>query len=243
MISARTALVTGCSRRIGASIAQCLHDAHYSIAIHYRHSKSEALELCAKFNRKRPDSAKAFHADLEDTEAAIHLAEEALSGFGRIDTLVNNASVYEQVPMESLDAGKFEEFFRVHMLAPYLLTMSLAPHLSKHNGCVVNITDVYSARPAVENALYSATKAGLESLTKSLALQLAPKVRVNAVAPGAILMPENFSDNNNLLERTPLVRWGTPQEIAKTVKYLVCDATYTTGQVLTVDGGRSVNTV
>ena len=200
----RTALITGCSKRIGAAIAKRLHDAHYNIAIHYRKSEAEAFELCAEFNRQRPDSAKVFQANLDNPKAVVNLGQEVIRAFGRIDTLVNNASVYETVSMESLNAEKFEEFFRIHMLAPYLLTMSLASYLSESGaGAVVNITDIYSTRPSKENAIYSATKAGLESLTRSLALQLAPDVRVNAVAPGAILKPEIAPASDNLLEKNP----------------------------------------
>ena len=242
MADNKIALITGCARRIGAAIANSLHSRGYTIAIHYNKSKADAIELAGKLNQLKQDSAQVFHADLQIENAVKQLGSDVIANFGRLDALVNNASIYPTTPTHETVASTFEDLFRIHMLAPYQLTTALASYLSASKGAVVNMTDIYAKRPSVDNAVYSATKAGLESLTASFALQLAPNVRVNAVAPGLILWPQEHSPNTALLNNTPLERSGSAAEIAKTVEFLVCDATFMTGQTLIVDGGRTVTT-
>ncbi len=236
----KVALVTGGGRRIGAAIVHRLHSNGMDVAIHYRKSESHANQLRDELNAKRSDSAKTFPADLSDLPAIESFADRVITQFGRLDVLVNNASLIDFEFDAVLSMNQYHALLDVHIGAPYYLTSAVAPALEESRGCVINITDIYAQRPKNSMALYSASKAGLESLTKSFALEMAPNVRVNAIAPGAILWLENASPEESILNNTPLGRLGTVDEIADAVRYLVFDATFTTGQVLTVDGGRTI---
>lgn len=236
----KVALVTGGSRRIGAAVVRCLHANGMDVAIHYRNSESHAKRLQDELNERRSDSAKTFLADFSDLTGIENFANRVVARFGRLDVLVNNASIIDSEPDTVLSTNQYQALLDVHIGAPYYLTSAVAPALEESKGCVVNITDIYAQRPKKSMALYSASKAGLESLTKSFALEMAPNVRVNAIAPGAILWLENSTPERSILNNTPLGRLGTVDEIAAAVTYLVFDATFTTGQVVTVDGGRMI---
>ena len=236
----KVALVTGGSRRIGAVIVRRLHSNGMNVAIHYRKSELHARLLRDELNEQRPDSAKMFPADFNDLTKIERFANRVITQFGRLDVLVNNASKFESESDTALTTDQYQALLDVHIGAPYYLTLAVAPALKESKGCIVNITDIYAQRSKNSLALYSASKAGLESLTKSFALEMAPDVRVNAIAPGAILWPENAPPEESILNNTPLGRLGTVDEIADAVRYLVLDATFTTGQVVTVDGGRII---
>lgn len=236
----KVALVTGGSRRIGAAIVRCLHLNGMDVAIHYRNSESCAKKLKNELNGQRSDSTETFQADFSDLAAIESFANRVLTHFGRLDVLVNNASIIDIESDAVLSTNQYQALLDVHIGTPYYLTSAVAPALEESRGCVVNITDIYAKRPKESMALYSASKAGLESLTKSFALEMAPNVRVNAIAPGAILWLENSPPEESILNNTPLGRLGTVDEIADSVRYLVFDATFTTGQVVTVDGGRII---
>ena len=239
--SEKVALVTGSGQRIGAAIVQGLHSRGMKVAIHYRNSRIDALSLQHKLNEVRPNSATVFQADLLDKKSTSKLGERVVNELGRLDALVNNASLFRSETNILSSVENFEELAGIHVLAPYILTLSVLPELRKSKGCVVNVTDIYAQRPKKHLALYSATKAALESLTKSMALEFAPDVRVNAVAPGAILWPKDEPAEKDIIGRTPLKRLGNIDDVAKAIEYLVFDATFTTGQILTIDGGRTIN--
>ena len=239
--SEKTALVTGGSKQIGAAIVCGLHARGFKVAIHFRNSDREANQLARKLNGLRPESAYVFRANLLDTRAVLQLGAAVVERFSRLDVLVNNASVFSANQSGDASIRQFDELTGIHMKAPYFLTQAVAPFLSESKGCVINITDIYAIRPLPNYALYCATKYGLESLTRSMAMELAPDVRVNAVAPGAIIWPEHDdSGKQEMIQRTPLNRIGDVNEIADMVVFLACDATFMTGQVLTVDGGRII---
>ena len=238
----KVALVTGSSQRIGAQIVRNLHKNGMDVAIHYRNSEEQATHLKNELNQIRPASAMAFSADFNHLDEVEILAEQVIEHFGRLDALVNNASILEYESNTSMGKEQYQALVNLHIGAPYYLTRAVANSLKESRGCVVNIVDIYAQRPPTSLALYSATKAGLVSMTKSFALDLAPEVRVNAVAPGAIQLPNDSANWDLILERTPLERLGSADEIAEAVKYLIFDATFTTGHVLTVDGGRAINT-
>ena len=238
-----TALVTGGARRIGKEIATKLHQAGYNIMIHYRSSASEAESLVAELNKDRPDSAASVSGDLLNTAAIPGIIEETVDTFSRLDVLINNASTFYPTPIELIDDEFWNDLIGSNLKAPAFMVKSAAPHLRNSNGAIVNIIDIYAIRPLVNHPIYCAAKAGLEMLTKSLARDLAPEIRVNGVSPGAILWPENGNSEISLaelVEQIPLHRMGAPEDIAKTVKFLVVDGDYITGQVIAVDGGRSV---
>ncbi len=236
----KTALVTGSSRRIGAAVATTLHARGLRVAIHYRNSQGDARRLTDELNRKRADSAVAFKADLQQLAEVSDLGHRVVDKFGRLDVLVNNASVFPTNEITNTSADTFGVVFGIHVKAPFFLIQSVLPQLRTAGGAVVNITDIYAQSPLRQYSLYCASKAALESLTQSLALELAPDIRVNAVAPGAILAAENQSTPTKI--KAPLRRMGTVEELAAAVAYLALDATYTSGQTLVVDGGRLVST-
>ncbi len=240
--SPRVALVTGGARRIGACIADTLHRHGYRVLVHHGRSAADAAALVARLNDRRPDSAAALQCDLMSVAEIDTLADRARQQWGRMDLLVNNASSFYPTPLERLTATDFERLVGVNLRAPLFLTRALAADLGAHRGAVVNLADIYAERPLPQYAPYCAAKAGLVSITRSLARELAPDVRVNAVAPGAILWPETDEDDQareSLLARVPLGRIGDPGDIAGAVLYLA-QSDYVTGQVLAVDGGRSV---
>lgn len=238
---APVALITGSARRIGAAIARRLHASGYRLALHAHHSGDALAALVRELDADRPDSVLALQADLADPQAPAALVKQAVARFGRLDALVNNASNFFPTPLETATVTQWDALLAVNTRAPFLLIQAAAPWLQRSGGAVVNLTDVHAERPLAGFAAYCAAKAALASLTAALALELAPKVRINAVAPGAILWPEHgksASDQAAALARIPLRRTGTPEEIAEAVRWLLQDAGYLTGQTLRLDGGR-----
>ncbi|MDP1735647.1 MAG: pteridine reductase [Sulfuritalea sp.] len=239
-------LVTGAARRVGAGIARTLHAAGACVAIHYRSSAAEAEALATALNQVRPDSAAAFAADLLDMAALPELVESVVARFGRLDALVNNASSFFATKVGAVDTAAWDDLIGSNLKAPLFLAQAAAPHLERSGGCIVNITDIHAERPLKGYPLYCAAKAGLLGLTRALALELGPRVRVNAVAPGAIEWPQGEGDfppsaRTSIIDHTLLKRVGSPTDIARTVKFLVFDAPYVTGQVINVDGGRTAH--
>lgn len=239
-------LVTGAARRVGAEIARTLHEAGACVAIHYHRSAKEAAELAAALNTTRAHSAAAFAADLRDAEALAPLVAAVVGHFGRLDGLVNNASSFYPTKVGATDTAAWDDLVGTNLKAPLFLAQAAAPHLAQHGGNIVNITDVHAERPLKGYALYCAAKAGLLGLTRALAVELGPQVRVNAVAPGAVEWPEQGDDfspaeRTAIVNHTLLKRVGSASDIARTVKFLIFDAPYITGQVIAVDGGRSAH--
>ena len=237
-------LITGAAKRIGAQIAKTLHHSGMRIILHYHHSATAALELVNSLNAQRPDSACSFAADLSEIQAIEQLAQSARNHWGRLDVLVNNASAFYPTELGTLNKTHWEALVNINMRAPLFLSCALADALAEQHGCIVNIGDIHAIRPLKQHTVYSASKAGLAMITQSLAKELAPKVRCNAVYPGAILWPENdYNDQKkqDVLDRTMLKRAGHPEDIASAVLFLVRDANYITGQTIAVDGGRTLH--
>lgn len=240
--SGKVALVTGAARRVGAEIARELHRSGLKVVIHYRESAEAATALRDELLAARADSAALIRADLLDTASLPGLIEQAQALWGRLDALVNNASGFYPTPVGTIDEAQWNELIGSNLKAPLFLSQAAAPQLATRLGCIVNIADIHAERPLKGYPVYCAAKAGLVMLTKSLARELAPAVRVNAVAPGAILWPEHASDETRraIVARTALKRQGRPCDIARAVRFLVMEAEYITGEVITVDGGRSL---
>ncbi len=242
-LQGQAALVTGAARRVGAVIARRLHAAGADVVLHYRGSEADAARLEAELNALRPGSARRVKADLLAPIAPRALVEAALAQFRRLDILVNNASTFYPTAMGGIEATHWDELMGSNLRAPLFLAQEAAPHLAKRAGSIVNIVDIHAERPLKGYAVYSVAKAGLAALTRSLALELAPSVRVNAVAPGAIAWPEDGqfepAERARIVATTPLARIGEPEAIAQAVHFLAT-APFVTGQVLAVDGGRSV---
>lgn len=234
------ALVTGAARRVGAVIARHLHAAGFDVALHCRNSRAELDGVIAELERARAGSTLALQADLADAPHLPELIDATLTRFGRLDALVNNASVFRPTPLGSITARDFDAFLATNARAPLLLAQAAAPHLRTSHGCIVNITDIYAERPLAGHAAYCMAKAALRMATLALAQELAPEVRVNAVAPGAILWPAHgdAARQARVLARTPLGRTGRPDDIAGAVLWLIRDAPFVTGQTLRIDGGR-----
>jgi pteridine reductase len=242
-LKGRVALVTGAARRVGAEIATHLHAAGADVGIHYRHSADAAAQVVARLNRLRPDSAAAFQADLLETAAIPELVNEVIGWRGGIDILVNNASTFYPTPLGEITEAHWDDLVGSNLKAPLFLCQAAAPSLRERRGSIVNIVDIHARRPLRDHLVYGPAKAGLAMLTRALAKDLAPDVRVNGVSPGAILWPEgDMSEETkaSILERVPLARAGDPADIAGCVLYLVRDADYVTGQIVAVDGGRSI---
>lgn len=240
----KTALVTGSAKRIGAVTVQTLHQAGYKVIIHCRLSRQAADELADSLNTIRVDSAKVIQGDLNDETIYDNLIEQAYLCWHRLDLLVNNASSFYPTPIGSITLDDWNNLFNSNLKAPLFLAQAAAPYLKQSQGNIVNMIDVHAQRPMKEHAVYCAAKAGLAMLTMSLAKDLGPEIRVNGVAPGAILWPDNEMPDHTkelILQRTSLKRPGQPIYIAKTILFLARDAHYITGQVIAVDGGRSLN--
>jgi pteridine reductase len=238
---APVALVTGAARRIGAAIARRLHADGYDLALHYHASAADMRVLAAELESSRPGSVLPLQADLAAFDRLPELVAQAVGRFGRLDGLVNNASAFFPTPMGTATPAQWDTLFAVNARAPFFLAQAAAPHLAASGGAIVNLADVYALQPRADLAVYAASKAALLGATRALAVALAPRVRVNAIAPGAILWPDADMDEDlqqALLAKTPLGRTGTPEEIAGVVAWLLRDAGYVTGQVLRVDGGR-----
>ena len=242
-LGGHVALVTGAAHRIGAAIVRRLHGAGMNLVIHYRNSAAAAETLAAELNDRRADSATALGADLLDLAALGPLADAAAAAFGRLDLLVNNASTFAPTPIAEATPQQWDELLGSNLRAPFFLAKAALPHLQARHGAIVNIVDIHADRPLAGHPIYSIAKAGLAMLTRSLARELAPEVRVNGVAPGAILWPEaglSPAEQQAILDRALLGRLGDPDDIARAVLYLYRDAGYVTGHVLPVDGGQSV---
>lgn len=239
----KVALVTGAARRIGAAIAVTLHAAGARVVVHYRESQTEADELVASLNAIRADSATALRADLATDNGPEELVRSVVGWSGRLDILVNNASSFYPTPLGDIGADDWADLVGSNMRAPLFLTQAAAPCLRTTRGNVINIVDIHARRPLRDHHVYGAAKAGLAMLTRSLAKDLAPQVRVNGIAPGAIAWPEDGmseSTKKSIVSQIPLGRTGEPADIANAVLFVVRDATYVTGQIIPIDGGRSI---
>ena len=239
-------LVTGGAKRVGASICRRLHASGTNIALHYRSSKQEALDLQAELQTLRPDSIYPIQADLIDPVALSRLVSETIEHFGRLDGLVSNASSFFPTPLDKIDDHQWNDLIGTNLKAPMLLAKAAASELRRNHGSIVNIVDIHADRPMRGHLLYSVAKSGLLGLTRALAQELAPHVRVNGVSPGVIVWPEHEDWNDQfrrkqIVDHTLLKREGEPDDIAKTVQFLLNDAPYITGQIIAVDGGRSIN--
>jgi pteridine reductase len=241
-LAGRIALVTGGATRVGAAIVRTLHADGATVAIHYRSSSAHAEDLQAELEARRPGSATLVQADLLETSNLPGLVNQVVTTHGRLDILVNNASSFYPTPLGEATEEQWQDLMGTNAQAPFFLAQAAATQLKQCQGCIVNLVDIHAERPHRRHPIYSMAKAANAMLVKSLARELAPEVRVNGVAPGAILWPENFFEDEDrlaVLARIPLGRPGTPQDIADTVRFLI-EADYMTGQILAVDGGRSV---
>jgi pteridine reductase len=242
-LTGKTALITGGVRRIGAAIARILHKAGMNLALHYRSSATEAETLWEELNQQRPDSVILLQADLLDTPGLPNLIERATACWNRLDLLVNNASSFYPTPIGKATEAHWDELIGSNLKAPFFLSQAAAPYLQMARGNIINMVDIHAERPMRKHPIYCAAKAGLLMLTKSLARELGPSVRVNGIAPGAILWPESGVSEAmqaHVLSRVSLLRLGEAEEIARSVLFLVRDGTYITGQIIAVDGGRSL---
>jgi len=244
-VQGKVVLITGGAKRVGAAICRRLHGAGARLMLHYRASAGEARLLQAELNHIRANSVALIQADLLDVGKLPSLVEQTVQSFGRIDVLINNASSFFQTPVGEIGLPDWNDLIGTNVQAPLFLSQAAATHLRKSQGCIVNITDIHAERPLKNYVVYSVAKAGLVGLTRSLARELAPEVRVNAVAPGPILWPddEGFDElsRQRIISHTPLRREGTPEDIARAVHFLVVDAQYVTGETINVDGGRHIS--
>ncbi len=236
-------LITGAAKRIGAACARFLHRHGCNLILHYQHSQLEALALVAELNAIRPNSAVAFNADLLQVEQVQGLAAKALAVWGGVDVLINNASQFYPTPVAQVTEADWDSLLNSNLKAPFFLAQALRDSLLERQGCIINMVDIYAQKPLLGAPIYSIAKAGLQAMTQALAKELAPNVRVNAVAPGAILWPEaDVADGQKqeILQKVALQRCGNADDIAKAVWFLIADAPYITGQTISVDGGRSL---
>jgi pteridine reductase len=243
-VQGKVVLVTGGAKRVGAAICRRLHAAGANLMLHYRASAGEARLLQAELNHQRKDSVALIQADLLDLGKLPSLIDQTVQTFSRLDAVVNNAATFYQTPIGEISHEDWENLIGADLRAPLFIAQAAAPALKKTQGAIVNITDIHAERPLKNYVLYSVAKAGLVGLTRSLARELAPEVRVNAVAPGPILWPddETFDElsRQRIISHTPLRREGTPEDIAKAVYFLLAEATYVTGETINVDGGRHI---
>lgn len=242
----KVVLITGGAKRVGAAISRELHAHGANLMIHYNTSKVEAEDLQTELNQQRADSVSIVQCDLLNTVLIPSLVTETIKHFGKLDILINNASTYTPTEMGNIDEDNWHDLIGSNLKAPTFLSQAAASELKKSHGCIVNITDKHIEQPKKGYIVYSVAKAGLATLTKSLAQELSPEVRVNAVAPGPVLWPDSnleFDEayRQNVINQTLLKRTGNPTDIAKAVKFLAADAPFITGHVLAVDGGRSIN--
>jgi pteridine reductase len=242
-LTGKTVLITGAARRVGAAIARELHGAGANLVIHYRHSGNDAEALAAELETARPKSTAIFQADLLDLERLPELSGFAVGRFGSLDVLVNNASTFYATPVGQITPQAWDDLMGSNLKAPLFLSQAAAPALRKSSGLILNIVDIHGMRPLRNYTVYCAAKAGLHMLTRSLAKELGPEIRVNGISPGPVLWPEQGSDakmREKIIQRTILQRMGTPGDIARTALFFAASAPFITGQVLAVDGGRSV---
>ena len=238
----KTVLITGAAARIGAAIAECLHGDGMDVLIHYNQSATAALELEQRLNRIRPDSAMSVRADLLDDQAAEILLDAVKRFKGSLYALVNNASSFYPTRIGTTSSEQWDDLMGTNLKAPYFLVQALAASLRAQHGTIINIVDIHAQRPLPGHTVYCCAKAGLEMMTMAMARELAPHVRVNGVAPGAIIWPADMdtASRDGILGCIPLGTSGSPADVASTVRFLVNDAAYITGQIINVDGGRSV---
>lgn len=239
-------LITGGARRVGAATCRRLHAQGANLAVHYRASMQEAQGLQAELNQIRPGSVALVQADLLNIAGLPHLVAKTIEQFGKLNALVNNASSFFPTPLGEITEDMWDDLMGSNLKAPLFLSQAAAPELRKQHGCIVNIVDIHSEWPLKRYVVYNAAKGGLASLTRSLAQELGPEVRVNGISPGPILWPEegewaDETSRQHIIDRTLLKRTGEPDDIARTVSFLIADAPYITGQIIAVDGGRSVN--
>jgi pteridine reductase len=239
----KVALITGAARRVGAAIARQLHADGMNVVVHYDRSEFEAQKLCQELNVLRAGSAVAIAADLLDERQYAGLIEQAAGQWGRLDALVNNAARFYATPVGSVNISQWQDLMMSNLAAPFFLAQAALPFLQKVNGCVVNIADIQAEKPLADHAVYSISKAGVVMMTKALAKDFGPLVRVNAVSPGAVIWPEGVNaltaeQQAKIISKTALQRHGDVRDVASAVGFLVGAAKYITGHVLTVDGGR-----
>jgi pteridine reductase len=239
-------LITGGAKRVGAAISRMLHAGGANLMIHYRQSVTEARALQAELNLKRPNSAAIIHGDLLNLAVLPKLIQETVNHFGHLDVLINNASSYYATELGEIGDDQWQDLIGSNLKAPLFLSQAASSELAKTRGCIINITDMHVERPKKGYIVYSVAKAGLVTLTKSLAHEMAPDVRVNAVAPGPVMWPEDnpqFDEvyRKRVISQTLLKRLGEADDVAKAVRFLIQDAPFMTGQVIAVDGGRSLN--
>lgn len=239
-------LITGGARRVGAAICRTLHASGANIMMHYRRSAEDARALQAELNAVRKDSVAIVQCDLLNLAGLVPLVQETVKRFGRLDVLINNASSFFPTPMGEIISDNWDDLIGTNLKTPMFLSQAAAPHLRKTNGCIVNIIDIHADRPMKNYLVYSTAKGGLVALTRALAAELGPEVRVNGLSPGPILWPEDERWNDELarqriVNQTLLKRVGEPDDIARATRFLVYDAPYISGQILAVDGGRSLH--
>jgi len=244
-LSGKVVLVTGGAKRVGAAIVRRLHREGANLVLHYRGSEREANALRSELNAARANSVALVQADLLDLAGPAEIVRNAVNRFERLDALVNNASTFFPTPVGEMTQANWESLIGTNLRAPLFLSQAAAPHLKKTNGAIVNITDIHAERPLKNYVIYSIAKAGLAGMTRSLARELGPEVRVNGVAPGPIVWPDDGSFDEvarqRVVSNTILRRTGDPDDIARAVYYLIAEAPYVTGQIIAVDGGRSIN--
>lgn len=243
MADNKVVLITGAAHRIGATTARFLHERGYNIVLHYLSSRAPAQALQKELNAQRAGSVVLVQADLTANNALTALIKEAVNTWSRLDVLINNASTFYRTPIGNVTEQAWNDLFATNVKAPFFLAQAAAPHLRKTHGCIINMVDIHARRPLKEFSVYSMAKAALETMTKALARELGPEIRVNGVAPGAILWPDNLDEvtKQRIVSKTFLKRKGEPEDIAKAIRFLVEDAPYMTGQILSVCGGRSLS--
>jgi len=242
-LAGRTALITGAARRLGAAIARKLHEAGANVAVHYRQSRGEAETLVAELNARRERSAIAAQCDLIDIDRLPALVDTITGRFGRLDVLVNNASTFYPTPIGSVTAAQWDDLVGTNLRAPLFLSQACAAALRSSRGSIINMVDIHGQRPLKAHTVYSTAKAGLAMLTRSLARELGPEVRVNGIAPGPVLWPEHGVDAQlkaEIIDKTALKRAGTPDDVARAALFLAAYAPFVTGQIIAIDGGRNL---
>jgi pteridine reductase len=242
-LTGKTVLITGAARRVGATIARTLHGAGANLVVHYRKSSGEAEALSGELNRARARSAAIIQADLLDLGKLPALVEFAVRSFGALDVLVNNASTFYPTKMGEITPQAWDDLMGSNLKAPLFLSQAAAPELKKSSGLIINIVDIHALRPLRDYTVYCTAKAGLHMLTRSLAKELGPEIRVNGISPGPVMWPEHGGDESaraKIIQRTILQKMGTPEDIARTALFFAASAPFITGQILAVDGGRSV---
>ncbi|MBI5450439.1 MAG: pteridine reductase [Gammaproteobacteria bacterium] len=243
-LQGKVALITGAARRVGATVARALHHQGMNLVLTYRRSTAEAHALQQELHQARADSVLLIQSDLLHTAKLASTIRTAQQAWGRLDVLINNASSFYPTPIGSVTEEQWDDLMGSNLKAPFFLSQAAAKALKETRGCIINITDIHAERPLKTYNVYSTAKAGLAMLTKALARDLGPEIRVNSIAPGAILWPEHDLDEltkHRIIARTALKRQGSPEDIARTILFLICDAPYISGEIIKVDGGRTLN--